>query len=335
MIEFTKFSVSIIPVFVFLIALVILDSYKLVSLRSIFICIIAGLFSAIISLMFNSWLIGWLSLNVNDFSRFFAPAVEEILKSFYLVYLIRARRIGFAVDATIYGFAIGAGFALVENIYYLHALTSTNILLWILRGFGTAVMHGSTVAIMGMISNCLSNQKQSTKTFIFFPGLFTAVFIHMMFNLFFLPPLYNTIAILIVFPLMIVIVFSQSEKTTRNWLGLGMDADVELLEIIASGQVTTTNIGRFLNSLKSKFDEVVVADMLCYLRIYLELAVGAKGLLMMQNAGFIITPDLEIKSKLEELKYLEKSIGKTGKLAIMPLLHSSDRDAWQLYLLGK
>ncbi len=335
MIEFTKFAVSLMPVFVFLTALVFLDSYKLVSLRSIFICIIAGIFSAIISLMFNSWFIGWLSLNVNVFSRFFAPAAEEILKSFYLIYLIRAKRIGFTVDATIYGFAIGAGFALIENIYYLQALTSTNILLWILRGFGTAVMHGSTVAIMGMISNCLSNQKQSNKIFIILPGLLTAVFIHMMFNLFFLPPVYNTIAILIVFPLLIVIVFSQSEKATGNWLGVGMDTDVELLEIITSGHITTTNIGKFLNSLKSKFDEVVVADMLCYLRIYSELAVGAKGLLMMQNAGFKITPDLEIKNKLAELKYLEKSIGKTGKLAIIPILNIKSRDIWQLHLLNK
>ena len=90
-----------------------------------------------------------------------------------------------------------------------------------------------------------------------------------------------------------------------------------------------------MNSFQSKFNKVVIADMLCYLRIYLELAVGAKGLLMMRNAGYNIAPDLEIKSKLEELKYLEKSIGKTGLLAISPLLHSSNRDVWQLYLLRK
>jgi hypothetical protein len=196
-------------------------------------------------------------------------------------------------------------------------------------------MHGSTVAIVAMISNCLINQKQSTSIAMFVPGLLVAFIIHIVFNLFFLPPIYYTVIILIIFPSLIAITFNQSEKVTRNWLGAGMDADVELLEIINAGRVINSNIGNYLNMFKSKFDKIIVADMLCYLRVYLELAVGAKGLLMMRNAGYNISPDQEIKSKLDELKYLEKSIGKTGLLAISPLLHSSIRDVWQLYLLKK
>ena len=327
MIEFIKFAVSLMPVFVFLIALIFLDSFKLISLQSIFICIIAGCVSAVIGMTFNNLFIVRLSFDVGSFSRFIAPIIEELLKSIYLVYLFKTKRIGFTVDATIYGFALGAGFAVIENIYYLNTLTNATVFLWILRGFGTAIMHGSTVAIMAMISNCLANRRQSTSVIILIPGLITAIIIHIIFNLFFLPPVYYTIIILIVFPSLIAVVFNQSENATRNWLGIGMDADVELLEIITEGQVTTTNIGKYLNSFQSKFNKVVIADMLCYLRIYLELAVGAKG--------YNIAPDLEIKSKLEELKYLEKSIGKTGLLAISPLLHSSNRDVWQLYLLRK
>jgi len=41
----------------------------------------------------------------------------------------------------------------------------------------------------------------------------------------------------------------------------------------------------------------------------------------------------EVKDKLEELKYLEKSIGPTGKLAVAPIFSTSTRDLWQLYLL--
>jgi hypothetical protein len=35
------------------------------------------------------------------------------------------------------------------------------------------------------------------------------------------------------------------------------------------------------------------------------------------------------------MRYLEKSIGKTGLLAMEPILHWSSRDLWQLYMLGK
>jgi hypothetical protein len=73
--------------------------------------------------------------------------------------------------------------------------------------------------------------------------------------------------------------------------------------------------------------------MLCYLRLYLELSVGAKGILMMREAGFHIAPDLEIPEKFRELKYLERSIGKTGKLAVLPFLRTGSRDLWQLHML--
>ncbi len=35
------------------------------------------------------------------------------------------------------------------------------------------------------------------------------------------------------------------------------------------------------------------------------------------------------------MKFLEKSIGKTGKLALKPFLHMSRQDLWQFYVPGK
>ena len=66
----------------------------------------------------------------------------------------------------------------------------------------------------------------------------------------------------------------------------------------------------------------MVADLLCYLRLTAELALRAKGILLMRENGF----DVEI----DEMAYLEKSIGRTGLLAIRPLVHTSRRDLWQL-----
>ncbi len=43
----------------------------------------------------------------------------------------------------------------------------------------------------------------------------------------------------------------------------------------------------------------------------------------------------DIKDKLNELKYLEKSIGSTGKLAIAPIFTMSSKDLWQLYILDQ
>ncbi|MBW3565542.1 MAG: hypothetical protein KY459_12520 [Acidobacteria bacterium] len=54
---------------------------------------------------------------------------------------------------------------------------------------------------------------------------------------------------------------------------------------------------------------------------------------MMRESGFLVPPDPTIAAKLEELRFLEKSIGKTGHLALAPVLHRSARDLWQLKLL--
>ena len=77
----------------------------------------------------------------------------------------------------------------------------------------------------------------------------------------------------------------------------------------------------------------MVADLLCYLRLYTELALRAKGMLMMRENGFDSPLDERTEAKFAEMRYLEKSIGRTGLLAVRPLLHMSHKDLWQLYML--
>ncbi len=144
-----------------------------------------------------------------------------------------------------------------------------------------------------------------------------------------------TLGQLILLPIIIAVVFRHSEKITREWLEIGFDSDVWLLEYINTGNISDTKIGKYLHSLKDKFPGEIVADMLCLLRIHLELAVRAKGILMMREVGFENPIDPEIKQKFTELKYLEKNIGKTGKLAMSPILHTTSQDLWQMYLLDR
>lgn len=317
----------------FLGVMVFLDTFKLIKLRSILMAIGIGCLASIICLFANRWLLDLLSIKTVIFTRYAAPVVEEFFKSLLIVYLIRARKVGFLVDSAIYGFAIGTGFALIENIYYLSAIDSANMLLWVLRGFGTAFMHGGTAAIFAIVSKSLTERRASEKVMLFLPGFAFAVVIHSIFNHFVLPAVISTVLNLVVLSILVLLVFERSERKTRDWLGVGFDADAQMLEMVISGEIADTRIGRYLEFVKTKFPGSVVADMLCYLRVYLELAMRAKGILMMKEAGIKVTADEEVNSMLSELKYLEGSIGKTGKLAIHPLLHTGSRDLWQISML--
>ncbi len=330
-----RIIVSLLPVFCFLGALIFLDSYKLVKPKTGLLTITLGVVAALISLLINDQLLSTEKFDDKSYPRYAGPLVEEILKGVFLAYLIKTKKIGFMVDAAIYGFAIGAGFALTENIYYLYALENPNLFLWIVRGFGTAIMHGGATAIFGIISKSFADRHESEKLPMLLPGLLVAILVHSSFNHFVLPPLISTVSLVIVLPLIIVFIFAQSEKATRTWLGVGFDTDIELLEMINTGDLPETRIGEYLQSLKSRFAGEVIADMLCLLRLHVELSMRAKGMLLMQSVGFRVADDPEIKEKFDELKYLEKSIGKTGQLAISPFLHKSSRDLWQLYMLGK
>lgn len=311
----------------------VIDSFKLVKFRQTLLAIFAGAVSAIIAVVVNYHSIIGLGIDISIFSRFVAPVSEELFKFLFVIYLIQSKKVGFAVDAAILGFAIGAGFAIIENIYYMRTLTDAGLLTWFVRGFGTAVMHGGTTAIAAIISKDLSDHKEWPTIAKYLPGFGAAVLIHALFNQFFLPPVTVTLLIIIVLPPVLYLIFKKSEQNTRSWLGTGLDSDMEMLRMLMAGNISESRIGRYLHSIEDKFSGEIVGDIICYLRIYLELSIKAKGILIMKENGFDLPPDPEIQAQFEELKYLENNIGKTGKLAIQPLLKLNNTDLWQLYLL--
>jgi len=247
--------------------------------------------------------------------------------------LVRTNRIGFLVDAAIYGFAIGTGFALVENMAYWYQLSNPSVSLWLVRGFGTAIMHGGATALFAVMGLALLERSARAGITAFLPGLALAIVLHSAFNHFFLSPLVSTLGIVIVLPPLLYAVFEKSDKALGNWLGKGFDADTEMLALINSGRLTDSPLGRYLHTLKDKFKGPVVADLLCYLRLTTELALRAKGVLMMRESGFEAPVVEATREKFAELRYLESSIGRTGLVALHPLLHMSHKDLWQLYML--
>lgn len=330
----THLLLGLLPVSCFLAGLVYLDSYKLVHIRTVLGVILLGSVAAALSYPVSILCLDWAGVEYVNYTRFIAPFAEEALKGLVIVALLRLNRIGFFVDAAILGFAVGAGFAILENLHYLRIVPDMQLGTWIVRGFGTAVMHGGATAIFAVTSRVLMRKNPAIGPAIFVPGFLTASIIHSVFNQFFFSPILNTLIILVCLPLLFVVVFDRSEKAVAEWLGMGFDADTELLELINSGEFSTSRVGVYLHSLKENFEGPVVADLLCYLRLHTELSIRAKGLLMMRESGFDSPVGEETRAKLEELRYLENSIGVTGKLAIRPFMQMSQKDLWKIYMLS-
>jgi RsiW-degrading membrane proteinase PrsW (M82 family) len=325
---------GLLPVCCFLAALVYFDSYKLVALRWVLISIALGCVMAALSYPINLLGLDGFGITFDAYTRYVAPFVEEALKALVIWWLMRNNRIGFLVDAAIVGFAVGAGFAILENLFYLNILPDMRLGTWIVRGFGTAIMHGGATAIFALIAHALLGQYPTARQIALVPGFLIASIVHSVFNHFFFTPIINTAVVLLSLPLLLTVVFDRSERSVSDWLGMGFDADTELLELINSGEFSTSKVGMYLHSLKEKFEGPIVADLLCYLRLHTELSIRAKGLLMLRESGFKDKAGEETQAKLQEMKYLEQSIGTTGKLAIKPFLQMSQKDLWQFYMLS-
>jgi hypothetical protein len=214
------------------------------------------------------------------------------------------------------------------------------MLVWLIRGAGTAIMHGGATAVFGILTKNLSDRKSNSRVAILLPGLVGAMIIHFIWNLspyrfFYISTEALTLSILLVLPGVLIIVYCLSERALKKWLGTGFDSDVELLKLMDSGEFSQSPIGQYLQSLQGAFPGRVVADMLCYLRLHIELGIRAKGILLLRKANLPVEQDPEVPDKFRELAYLEKSIGKTGKLAIMPFLHQTDQDLWQLNMVER
>jgi RsiW-degrading membrane proteinase PrsW (M82 family) len=328
-------AVSVLPVFVFLGALVLIDSYKLVTLRAILLSVAAGVAAGLAAWGANVWLRPALAMNWDQYSRYVAPLVEEPLKAAFVVFLLKRNKVGFVVDAAIHGFGIGTGFAVLENLYYVQAMPQALLWTWVVRGFGTAIMHGGATSIVAMVSKALQNRSDALRVSHVLPGLGVAVVLHSLYNHFVLQPVLATALIVVVFPALSVTVFQQSERETKAWLGTGFDTDQELLRAVRTGRVSGTPAGRYIATVRSRFPAEVIVDMMCLLRLRAELAIRAKGILMMREAGFDAAPDPAVKDKFEELRYLERSIGRTGLRALRPFVHASTRDLWQLTVLDR
>jgi protease PrsW len=326
-------AVGVLPVFLFLAALMLLDSYKLIPLRSVLLAVGAGAVAGIVGYFVNVSLRPALEMDLRSYSMYVAPVTEEVLKAAYIVWLFHRSRVGFVVDAATYGFAVGTGFAFLENIYYLQVHPNPTIWTWIVRGFGTALMHGGATAILAMISRTLHNRSSGFRPELMLPGLVIAVVLHSLYNQFLIAPLLATALIVLVFPYIAMFLFQLSERETRSWLGTGFDTDQELLRVMRAGQVSETPVGGYLKGLRTSYPPEVIVDMMCLLRLRAELGIRAKGILLMREAGFEPDTDPSLPAKFEELRYLERSIGRAGMRALKPFIHTSTQDLWQLNLL--
>jgi RsiW-degrading membrane proteinase PrsW (M82 family) len=335
-----KGLIGIAPVIVCLVAFEWIDAFKLLGLRDVVGLMAVGAFLATGGYYANGGVMDRFPIGVDAYTSYVAPLAEEGLKCACVVVLFALNRIGYLIDAAIAGFAVGSGFALAENLFFLHQFTGANIGVWVVRGFGTAIMHGGATALFAVLSMALyaPRLRMSVERFhfnplLFAPGFAAAVVMHGVFNHFQHAPLLAMAVVMLAVPLSLFAVFSIGETYAHRWLVEDRAAHVRLLEDLRSGAFAQTTGGRALEALATRMGPLGAADLFDYVRTNTELVVRADETLLAIEDHEKVALDIVVRGRFEHLHNLEKRLGQTALLAVRQHLHVSRDDLWKLHQL--
>lgn len=330
-----KALIAIAPVIALLLAFDRLDIFDLVSFREIALLLLTGAALAGLALLVNTRGVDGFPIGFSAYTRYVSPVVEETLKAAPLIVLFAINRLGYKLDSAMAGFAIGAGFSVLENAWFLWFLGDANFSAWLVRGFGTAVMHGGATALFAVISHEFSEHQAEARAahyrfnpLVFLPGLAAAIAVHSGFNHFPDEPIVTMAVTLLLVPMILLVVFAQSDLATHRWLKDDHDAHVAILADIDAGRFPETEAGRAIAAACARFDGVAIADAYAHVALSTRLVLRAEELMLRRDE--VAKPGEAERRQFAELDALEKRLGAMVVNAILVHAHLSRNDIWEL-----
>ena len=330
-----KALIAFLPVMILVTALYRLDSHRLLGTRFIGLAFLGGAAATIVCWWINGWLLKATGVDFLYFARYVAPVVEESVKAAIVVYLFRSNRIGFLIDAGIIGFTIGAGFSMAENFHYLGHASDAHYGVWIVRGLGTAIMHGGATALFAIVSEVMTERHSKMNLLFYVPGLIVAILLHSVFNHFPVSPVLSTVFTLLTLPTILFLLFERNEATIHRFLETDFAAHRRVLDQIRNGSYSGCEAGRFLRDMKDKLAAPVAQEMIDYFCLHTELILSAERILLAREQAVEVGIGAEIQEKLKRMHALESHIGRAGMHTLRKQLQFSAKDMWEIHLLDQ
>lgn len=326
------FVAAILPVVIYIFVVYKIDNFSLISVKNLLLQVLCGMVAALVC--FGLFQLTGSILSENQ-SEFFNPVLEEIVKALPLLWLATRKKIVFFIDSVICGAAVGGGFSILENIFYLLLGNGMSLGTVLFRGLEVALVHMGCSAIVAaglmlavrIIERSRSRiglKKSDIGMSIFL--LLVAPVLHVFHNAFHFMPLVQFIFVFGTLGGLLLWTYYYDVDMIHRWIDKGLDKQLALLDSIKSGQLDNTQTGIFLVSIKEKFPPEDFFDIICYVQLHVELSVAAKSRVMIRESGLVkdlpLTKENKalILSQYEEYKILEKRLGKLARMTIAPIV---------------
>ena len=334
--EIIDWSVALLPVLIMLGIFIWLDIFKLMTVWETLGLLLLGAVTAVAAYPVSGVFLDNLPIGYSSYSRFAAPWVEEFIKGLAVAGLFWFNRIGFKLDAVISGFAIGAGFSVVENIIYLMRFPELASNVWMVRVLGTAVMHGTTAAVLAATAHEFAERETrgaapdfDFNLLWFVPGLLIAVAIHTAFNQFPNRPLLAMIGTLAIAPFVIMAIFRFGAVEAQQWLSEERDGTRAALEAWEAGKFPDDDSGRKIAALVARSDDATAGKIREYCQLMTWLLLKAEDTLHDQ-ADDIDKLEVESCEAFRRVAQLKRQMGRSTHAALKTLLPFSRNDYWEI-----
>lgn len=302
---------SLLPIFVYLFLVKLLDNFRVVNLRMFAYCCLAGIVGCGLIVATNLFV---------PIDEDIIPLLSELMKCAFIFYLIAKRKVVFFAEALCYGAAIGAGFAFAENLVYTLSDPPLTMMQLAFRGFSTSILQMGCTALFGVSILCFNK----------YACFIAIVGIHYLYNMFLLPEWAQFIITISVFAGLFLAISWIDVQRIYRWMDVSINHHIQLLVAIKEGRLADTPTGFYLEDIKDHMTTEVFFDLICYMQIYLELVIKGKSRMLLVQAQLDqpMTPEEEeeIATKKAEFKSLSKSIGVLGRHILTPILRFDPED---------
>ena len=326
------FVAALLPVVIYIIVVYQIDNFSLISVKRLLLLILCGMLTALACFALFQLTGKIIPESQSDSVN---PIIEEMVKGIPLLWLAARKKIVFFIDSVICGAAVGGGFSILENIFYLLLGDQMGIGTVLFRGLEVALVHmgcsalvaAGLMLIVRMIEYSRSRsvvKKSDIAMSVFL--LSEAPVLHLFHNTFHFVPLVQFVFVIGTLGGLLVWTYFYDVEMIHSWIDTGLDKQLDLLASIKTGRLDDTPTGKFLESVKDAFPPKDFFDIICYVQLHVELSVASRSRVMLRESGLEDNLPLsdemkeQILSQYIEYKTLEKRLGNAARMTIAPIV---------------
>ena len=326
------FVAALLPVVIYIFVVYQIDNFSLISVKRLLLLLLGGMLTALACFALFQLTGKIIPESQSDSVN---PIIEEIVKGIPLLWLASRKKIVFFIDSVICGAAVGGGFSILENIFYLLWGDGMGLGTVLFRGLEVALVHMGCSAIVAaglmltvrMIERYRSRLGiKNSDALMVISLMVVSPVLHVFHNTFHFVPLVQFLLVTGTLGGLLVWTYFYDVKMIHSWIDTGLDNQLNLLDSIKAGHLDDTSTGKFLESVKDAFPPEDFFDIICYVQLHVELSVASRSRVMLRESGLErelpLTDEMKelILSQYTEYKLLEKRLGHTARMTIAPIV---------------